>query len=793
MGFSLRGALHGLAVAVALIATAGALAGTALGQSAGAPPAASPPSTSPPGAAPLSDTSGTVREIRIEGTQRIEPDTVRSYLLIQPGDRFNDERIDRSLKALFATGLFADVTLRRDGDALIVRVVENPIINRVAFEGNDKFDDKTLQAELQLRPRIVYTRTKVQADVKRLLDLYRRSGRFAATVDPKVIPLDQNRVDLVFEIDEGPVTGIDSINFVGNKRFGASKLKEVIQTKESAWYRFLSTSDTYDPDRLTFDRELLRKFYLGQGYADFRVVSAVAELTPARDAFVVTFTVEEGERYKFGAIDVQSQIKDLDAAALKPLVTAREGDWYSADDVEKTITQITDALGNRGYAFVDIRPNVNRDREARTIAVTFEIQEGPRVFVERIDIIGNVRTLDNVIRREFRLVEGDAFNSAKLRRSQQRIKDLGFFKKVDVSNAQGSAPDRTVVTVQVEEQSTGEISFGAGFSTTDGPLGNINLRERNLLGRGQDLRLGFTLSARAQQVDLSFTEPYFLGRNISAGFDLFQIDQQNQLNSVFDEFTVGGALRTGYQVTENLRQTLTYTVRNDRIFNISSNASLFIQQQAGARLSSIIGQSLLYDRRDSTTDPTEGYNIVLGSDFAGVGGDVRYVRGKLASAYYYPVAPEWTVSVTGEVGAVKGLGQQVAIEDRFFIGGDNLRGFANSGIGPRDLVTQDALGGNYYYIGSLTLGFPLGLPPEFGLTGRVFSDFGSSFGIDQSTITFNGQTSSVQSSSAIRVSAGTGVAWKSPFGPIRLDMAVPLKKEDFDKREFFRVGFGTRF
>ena len=739
------------------------------------------------------DGGGVVREVRIEGTQRIEPETVRSYLLVQPGDPFNDERVDRSLKALFATGLFADVNLRREGDVLIVRVVENPIINRIAFEGNHKFDEAALTAELQLRPRVVYTRTKVQADVKRLLDLYRRSGRFAASVEPKVIPLDQNRVDLVFEIDEGAVTGISSINFVGNHQFSASRLQETIQTKESRWYRFLSTDDTYDPDRLTYDRELLRKFYLSQGYADFRVVSAIAELTPAKDGFFVTFTLEEGERYRFGKIDLESKIKELNASEIRPLVTAKEGDWYNADEVEKTITALTDALGNRGYAFVDVQPRVNRNRETHTIDVTFEVQEGPRVFVERIDIIGNQRTLDYVVRREVRLVEGDAFNTSKVRRSQQRIRNLGFFKKVEVTNAQGSAPDRTVVTVEVEEQSTGELSLGGGFSTTDGPIGDVSVRERNLLGKGQDLRVGLTLSARSQQVDLSFTEPYFLDRNIAAGFDLFQIDQKNQLNATYDQFSLGAALRAGYQISELLRQTLRYTIRTDDIKNVQSNASLFIAQQAGSRLSSVVGQVLLYDKRDNKNDPTDGYFVSYGADGAGLGGDVRYVRNKLSGGWFYSPYPDWVVSATGEFGDIRGLGQGVRIQDRFFVGGDNLRGFATAGIGPRDAGTGDALGGNDYYVGSLGLGFPLGLPQEFGLSGRVFTDVGSLFNIDLDRSNSALANVVVEQSSAPRMSAGTGVSWKSPLGPIRIDIAYPILRRSFDKKEFFRIGFGTRF
>jgi outer membrane protein insertion porin family len=730
---------------------------------------------------------GTIAEIRIEGMQRVEPETVRSYMKVQPGDPFDSDRVDESLKSLFATGLFADVTLRREGNALIVRVVENPIINRIALEGNHKLSDETLTQEVQLKPRTVYTRTKVQSDVKRILDLYRRNSRFAATVEPKLIPLEQNRVDLVFEIDEGDTTGIRSINFVGNRQFTATRLREVIQTKESRWYRIFSSDDNYDPDRLTYDRDLLRKFYLSEGYADFRVVSAVAELTPQRDGFFVTFTVEEGERYRFGKIDLTNAIKDVPTEDLRPLMTVQEGDWYNADQVDKTINALTDALGNRGYAFIEIQPRVKRNAESKTIDVTFDVKEGPRVFVERIDITGNVRTLDKVIRREFRLVEGDAFNTSKLRRSEQRIKNLGFFKKTDVTTNPGSAPDKTVIGVNVEEQSTGEFSVGVGFSTTDGILGDINIRERNFLGRGQDLRIGTTIAQLTKQVDLSFTEPYFLERNLAAGFDIFAIDQDNQLFAQFNQVTYGGSLRMGYQINEPLRQTLKYTIRQDTIKDVQATASNLIQLQAGTRITSSVGQVLLYDRRDNRLDPTSGYFGQLSTDFAGIATGVQYYRAVVNAGYYFPLAPEYVLSFTTESGYVHAWGGDVVrIEDRFFIGGDNLRGFQVGGVGPHDSVTTDSLGGNIYYTGSVSLSFPLGLPQEFGLAGRVFSDFGTLFGIDQ-----NGPN--VFQSHLLRVSGGVGVSWKSPLGPIRLDIAEPIRKAPFDRRQLFFVNFGTRF
>lgn len=751
---------------------------------------------------------GTIAEIRIEGAQRVEPETVRSYLQVGPGDAFDSDKLDKSLKALFATGLFTDVTLRREGDALIVRVVENPVINRIAFEGNKKLTDDSLNSEIQSKPRTVYTRQKVQADVARILDLYRRNGRFAATVEPKLIALESNRVDLVFEINEGDFTGVRSINFVGDHVFDSDRLKQVLETKESRWYRFLSTSDTYDPDRLSYDRELLRKFYLSEGYADFRVLSAVAELTPARDGFLITFNLEEGPRYKFGKIDLTNQLPEIDPSGLKSLLTTTEGEWYNADAVDKSITRLSDALGSRGFAFVEIQPQVHRDTTAHTIDVTYVIKEGPRVYVERIDINGNLRTVDRVIRREMRIVEGDAFNTTKIQRSEARIKNLGFFKKATVTNVPGSAPDKTVVNVDVEEQSTGEFTFGVGFSTSDGPLIDAGIHEHNLLGRGYDMRIDTVASFRAQQANLSFTDPYFYDRNIAAGFDLFVIQRNNQNFAGFSQFTVGSDVRAGYQVADSLRQTLKYTIRQDRIYDIctaanSSNGSdgwfgqfgcysaapIYVQMQAGTRITSSVGQTMIYDKRDNPAEPTTGYFASFGNDFAGLGGDVRYIRSSVNGGYYHSWAPQWVASVTGEGGYILGIGQQVRIEDRFYVGGDNLRGFATGGVGPRDEDSTEALGGNIYYVGSVQQAFPVGLPEELGVSGRVWSDFGSLFHDDDTPVA----GSPIQSSASLRLSAGVGVSWKSPLGTIRVDVGEPILRQSYDRKSIFKFGFGSKF
>ncbi|WP_425429092.1 outer membrane protein assembly factor BamA [Azospirillum thermophilum] len=751
---------------------------------------------SPAGAEPLRQngtlvaqvfSGGTVRDIRVEGTQRIEPTTVRSYLAIQPGDPFDPDRVDRSLKALFNTGLFADVQLRRDGDVLVVQVAENPIINRIAFEGNRRIDKENLEKEIQLRPRVVYTRTRVQSDVQRIQEIYRRQGRFAATVEPKIIQLDQNRVDLVFEINEGPRTGVRAINFVGNEKFSDGTLRENIQTKESAWWRFLTSDDNYDPDRLNYDRDLLRRFYLKEGYADFRVVSSVAELTPERDAFYITFTIEEGERYQFGKIDINTTLKQLDPATLNDIMTTREGDWYNAQEVENTITKLTNAVGDLQYAFVDIRPRINRNRETHTIDITYEINEGPRVFVDRIDITGNVRTLDKVVRRELLLAEGDPFNSTKLKRSEQRIKDLGYFERVNITTAESAVPDRTVVNVEVTEQSTGEIAIGAGFSTSDGPLADFSIRERNLLGKGQDLRFGATVSGRRQEYDISFTEPYFLDRDLSAGADIFRVRRNYQDESSFNEKNTGFALRLGYPLTERLRQRVYYQLQDTLIEEVPSTASKYVKEQKGERLTSLIGQELTYDARNSKLTPTDGYFVRLTNDIAGLGGSVRFLRNRLTAGYYVPLGDDqWVLSTTGEVGYIVGLGQKVSLADRFFIGGDTLRGFNTAGIGPRDVSTGDALGGTRYARGSVEMSFPLGLPEEFGLLGHAFSDVGTLGKVDISD-------PNVRTDETIRVSVGTGLSWKSPFGPIRLDLAIPLRKENYDKKELFRFSFGTRF
>ncbi|MGY9019261.1 MAG: outer membrane protein assembly factor BamA [Alphaproteobacteria bacterium] len=728
---------------------------------------------------------GTI-DIRVEGAQRIEPDTVRSYVPIRAGQKITTQALDEALKKLFATGLFADVIVRREGSAIVVRVVENPIINRIAFEGNKRVSNDILEDEVKLRPRIVYTRSRVQNDVQRLIDVYRRNGRFAVTVEPKVIQLPQNRVDLIFEITEGPVTEIRRIGFVGNVKYSDSDLRSVVRTKETAWYRFLTADDIYDPDRLTFDRELLRRFYLSNGYADFRVVSAIAELAPNREGFFITFTIEEGERYRFGKIDVAAKLRDLSSDQLKGLIKVKNGDWYNADVVKNVVLNLTDAVSTLGYAFVDIRPRVKRKKKERVIDITFRVREGPRVFVERIDITGNVRTIDSVIRREMVLVEGDAFNASKTRRARKKIRNLGFFEKVDVKNVVGSRPDKTVLQVKVRERSTGEISFGAGFSTTNGFLGNVGIRERNLLGKGQDLLLKTTIAAESSEIDLQFTEPYFLDRKLSGGFDLFRTTKDLQDESSFQRKSFGAGLRLGFEYSDIFRQRLRYRITREEVTDVASIASLAIQEQEGAAVKSEISQILTYDGRDDLFLPTKGVVARFNTALAGLGGVVKYIRTNVKATKYFPITEKFIGSIGGSAGYIIGLGKEIRIVDRFFLGGPSLRGFSVAGAGPRDETTGDSVGGKFFYRGSAQVTFPIGLPSEFGVKGRMFSDIGSLSNSESTLATITDEKS-------LRASVGFGLSWRSPFGPILLDFSKALLKEDFDKTEVFRFDFGVKF
>jgi outer membrane protein insertion porin family len=762
-------------------------------------------------AAPAEAQSFVIRDIRVTGNRRVEPETVRSYLRFNVGDTYDPAKVDQSIKALFATSLFSDVRIDREGNGVLITVVENPIVNQVAFEGNSEVDKDTLKNEVQLKPRSVFTRARVQADVQRILDVYQRQGRFAASVEPKIIELDSNRVNLVFEINEGGATKVKAINFIGNHTFSDSQLRDIITTSQSGLLDFLKGTNVYDPDRLALDRELLRQYYMKNGYANARIVSAGAELDRDGSGFFITFVIDEGELFSFGAVDIESSLANVDPKALRGELLTTSGSLFNQGQIDKTMEKLTLVISEQGFAFVRVRPRALREPGTRTINVTYLIDEGPRIYIERINITGNLHTLDYVIRREFRLAEGDAYNPLMVDKAKKRLQDLGFFKAVEVKRRPGSAPDRVVLDVEVTEQSTGELSFGAGYSTSEGVIGDVSITERNLLGKGQFLRLRVAGSFSRLQADLSFTEPRFLDRNLAAGFDIFHKMTTLTNYQQYDARTTGADVRIGFPIIENLWLTTSYALSNNEISNVQDTASLAIKEAQGTYWASTIGATLAYDARNHPKNPTSGYFWQVTTEFAGAGGDVKYIRNAGEARFYYPLTEKIILVGRAIGGHIEGWGgDDVRLLDLYYKGGETVRGFATSGYGPRDLLTGDALGGSTFWATTAEVRFPLGLPEELGMSGAVFVDAGSLFGAGATARRLDTQCGKpiitdpntgavinpgvcLADSDSVRASAGFGLIWNSPLGPLRLDIAQPFIKQPYDATQLLRFGASTRF
>jgi outer membrane protein insertion porin family len=808
----------------------------------------------------------TASSIVVEGNRRVEADTVRSYFKVAPGERLDAAKIDAALKALYGTGLFQDVRISQSGNKLIVTVVEAAVINKIAFEGNHRLKDEQLLQEIQSKERGALSRAAVQADVQRVIEIYQRNGRFDVSVVPKIIDRPNNRVDLVFEINEGEKTGIKSLVFVGNHAYSAWRLKEVIKTSESTLLSFLQTTDVYDPDRIEADRDLIRRFYLKHGYADVQVVSATGVYDPARKGFVVTFTIEEGPLYRFGAVDIQSNVRAVNGQSLRSVLRMTAGQTYNGEAVEKTVEDMTIELARRGYPFGQVRPRGDRNPSTRTIGVLFVVDEGTRAYIERINIRGNYRTRDYVVRREFDINEGDPYNRALIDRAERRIKGLNFFKNVKITNEPGSAPDRVVINVDVEEQPTGDFSIQGGYSTANGWLAEVSVTERNLLGTGRFARASVTYGQYARGIELSYAEPYFLDYRSSMGFDLFAKQTLASTYLSYGTQSYGGTLKWGLPLREDLALQLRYSAFEQKITlpgqlnscnNLNPNFSstfptpaaiaadqaqnggadygaipptscfalgqaslpIRIELQKGAYLTSILGYGLAYNSLDNNKLPTSGVYVGFGQDFAGVGGDVSYLRSTVDMRAYYEVVSDLVSMLHLQAGDMIGLknGGQVRLLDDFKMGPNLVRGFQPAGIGPRDITpgtSNDALGGTMYWGASVEMQYPLYfLPKDSGFRGAVFIDSGSVWGYkgetqNPATGEINGTfTPNVGAmlpincqcglqfadTPAVRASAGASIIWDSPFGPLRFDFAYPLLKQPYDRTQFFSFGGGTKF
>lgn len=755
----------------------------------------------------------TVSSIRVEGNTRIDRETIISYLTIQRGSRASASSIDESIRELFATGLFEDVSMRVSGGTLIVAVKENPIINTVNFEGNKTLKDNALQQVVTSKVRSSLTRSAVETDVQRILESYRRFGRFDAVVEVKVVDQPQNRVDLIFEIFEGGKTTISDIAFIGNESFGEGRLRSLIRLKETGFLGFIRTTNIYDPDRLASSRDALRQFYLDNGFADFQIVSAVADLDRDRNQFFVTFTLDEGERYRFGDIEVESSISELDPEALRRMLSTKSGKIYNASLVDQSIQDVTIALAEAGYAFAQVRPRGERDPDSNTISVTYLVDEGPRVFIERINIIGNERTRDYVIRREFDFAEGDAFNRALIDRAEKRLRNLDYFDSIDITTEQGSEPDRVVLNVRLVEKGTGSLSVGAGYSTADGIIADISLSERNFLGRGQYVSASVSGGVSSRNFTFSFTEPYFLGRRISAGFDVFNTSNEGDDDTQnYDFDSSGGGIRFGFPITEAITIRTGYNLKAEEISNAPTTASAAIlQAQAqGQQITSSVSVDFIYNTIDNMTNPSHGEYFSLRQEVAGLGGDTAYYKAEADARIYRELYPAWDLVgfLRARGGAIEGYnGKSVQLLDSYFIGGSTVRGFESSGIGPYDANSGDRLGAKYYVGGTAELQMPMPfIPDEFGLKIAGFVDVGTAFGTDFSNVDNNGDgdfidaatdtTSAdilVQDFAGIRSSVGAGVLWASPFGLLRIDAAYVIDSQTGDEQQTIRFGTGRQF
>ena len=843
----------------------GGLSAPALAQQAGTAPAA-PPAVA---GAPM------IRSIAVRGNVRLEPETVRAYANLNPGESYTSEKLDQALKDLYATELFTDVTITgAETGNLVINVSENPVINRIVLEGNKRLKSDKILPEIKLAPRQIFTRSKVRSDVERIVELYRRQGRFAARVEPKIVQLDQNRVDLVFEIFEGEKSKVRRINFIGNSQYADDRLRKEMYTRQAGGpLGFLRSNDSYDPDRLAADQQKLRAFYLTEGYADFRVVSALAELTPDRRDFIITYVVEEGPRYRFGRIEAESALRDLSAERVKQEVDLKPGAWFNAKAVEDAVTELNEVAGNLGYAFADISPNYARDAENRVMNITFRVGETPRVYVERIDIQGNTVTRDKVIRREFRLNEGDAFNAIKVKRSQDRLQSLGFFQeKLEVKQTEGSEPDRIVLGVDIEEKSTGQIQLSGGYSSLEKFVLQLAVAQTNFMGKGQELNASVNYSRYSKAVQLGFFEPYLFDRQISLGGDIYRRDYNSfnyigsARNKTYEQVSTGGGIRLGFPLTEFTTVGTRYSLVSDRIaldratFYTDPDgdgpqqaecdplkAGRYLCDEIGTRVTSLLGYSLARDTTNGIR-PTRGSRTVLSQDFAGLGGDVKYIRTRGTGTKYWEVRSGWVLSAHGEGGYIHPLTKSpgdgrdaIRLSDRFF--GPQLRGFDIRGIGPRVVRfpynaegalddeanrTSDALGGRAYYQGRLELEIPTSASiRSLGFRPSAYVDAGSLFMLKRPQLTdipgictptgtnepsqtlLPGQTRAncnegftftpglkeefLGNSARPRVSVGVGVNWVSPFGPFRIDVARALLKQEGDDTKFFSFNVGAAF
>ncbi|NCO21996.1 MAG: outer membrane protein assembly factor BamA [Rhodobacterales bacterium] len=729
--------------------------------------------------------------VTIEGNQRVEPGTILSYAGIGRDAVVTAGALNDAYQRIVNSGLFETVELIPSGSTLVIRVQEWPTVNRINIEGNLRLKDDVLLPLVKSQPRRVYNPSVAEQDAAAMVGFYEASGRLAATITPKIIRRADNRVDLVFEVVEGKVVEIERLSFVGNRAFSDSRLRRVLDTKQAGFLRQIVQRDTFVADRIELDKQLLRDFYTARGYIDFQTLSVNSEFSRERNAFFITFTIQEGQPFKFGEISASSDLPGIDAAEFLAAAKTRPGQTYSPVALETDIARMERLATKKGLSFIRVNPQIDRDERNLILNIDYVIERGPRIFVERIDIEGNSTTLDQVIRRQFKTVEGDPFNPREIRQAAERIRALGYFANADVEARDGSAADQVIVDVNVEEQPTGTLSFGASYSADSGAGLNVGFAERNFLGRGQSLSVNVTTGTDSSNSSLSFTEPALLGRDLAFSFRTFYAVTE-QDNSFYDTRVVGLSPSLEFPISENARMQLRYGLSKDTILNVSGDSSPILQREVGSKYTSSVGYSLSYDTRRTGLNPNAGVLLRFGQDFAGLGGDSKYIKTTgTAVAQTKVLNEEVTLRATFEAGAVNALsGTTTRLTDRFFVGPSQLRGFEVGGIGPRDLgaVNNDALGGNLFAVARFDAEFPLGLPEEYGITGGAFLDVGSVWSLEDTA-----GIGVVDDSAHLRAAIGVSLLWETPIGPLRFNFSSPLQKQTYDKVQNFNLTISTQF
>ncbi len=721
--------------------------------------------------------------IVVQGNRRLESNLIVNDSKIK-NLGFEEKNLSKAVKNLYKTGYFENVQIFKDKNIIFINVKENPVIDLISIEGNQEINDDIILEELSVKSRNVFSIDAIRTDAKLIETLYRRQGYFSTFVEPKIIKVDSSRINLVFEVNEGKEAKIKKVNFINNKVFSDSTLKDVITSSEYRWYEFWGGNDKFDKDRIGYDKDLLKKYYYENGYIDFRIVSVNSSLVDNRKDFVVNFSIFEGNRYKVSNVNIKSSLRNLQKLDVTDLLEVSAGDWYSSLDIDKTIKNITEKTSQFGYAFVDVFPMIKKKGKDE-INITFVIEEGKKVYIDRIKVSGNVKTIDSVIRRELELVEGDPFNSMKLRQSERNIRSTGLFENVEINLDEQVGSNKANIDVSIAERATGQFTVGAGFSSLDGALGNIGIKESNLFGEAKELALSLGISTRKSEIDLSYTDPYFLNKDIAAGVDIFNVRRNNKIYSGYKHNILGFKLRSGYEIIDNLRHFSSYTLKRDKIHDIDNTTSKYILEQEGKRVNSIIGQAIQYSTLNDRLNPTDGMRIRFDVDFYGLIGDSEHVFTELKIANFYRIADGFILSNFIEGGFIAPI-KEVKINDRFFINGDQLRGFKNLGVGPRDSATSDSLGGEIYYVSRNEISFPLGLPDDLGVGGMIFADLGSLYNTGSSG-------SNIHDESSLRATAGVGLSWLSPFGPVRFYLTKAILQENYDKKEIFRFSFGTTY